>query len=221
MIRGIVFTFSLLAATALDAGTVIVSQGTTPDFYSLNMGGPNVFTGYGTQGWTTGSSGYSNVEIDATLGGLDQLGGDVVDAYLTTSIGQGTTSLDEIASSLGIAVSNDGYSSIALFTGLSLNANQSYYLTIAPEGSDRVSWGSDSSQPAPVLDTGVSLITGAYCTDDVAGCADYAPASPFGSWDANFIFSATEESSTPEPASGALLITGAGLVWLRRRSAVK
>jgi hypothetical protein len=218
------FVLILLAAAGLHAGTIVISQGTTPGDFSQPMTGPDGFTGYVDVGWTTGSSSYSNVEIDATLLGADQ-GLDLVDAYLTTTAGTGTTS-PAYATSTGIAVSDSGYSSVALFTGLSLAANTSYYLTIAPESSDQVYWGIDDNQPNPVLDTGVSIIAASFCTDDSGNCADFAPASSGfdspGSLGANPIFSVTQESaSTPEPATSVLLAAGLALAGILRRRSVR
>jgi hypothetical protein len=222
----LLLAFVLISAAALNAGTIVISQGATPGTFSQPMNGPAGYTGFVDVGWTTGSSGYSNVAIDATLLGADS-GGDLVDAYLTTSVGTSSQS-PAFATATGIAVSGS-YSSVDLFSGLTLAANTSYYLTIVPEVADRVYWGIDNSQPAPTLDTGVGIIPATFCSLDISGCATFPPATasfdpqspayfPLG---ANPIFSVTQEDSTvPEPGSMALFSTGLiGLGLLIRRRA--
>jgi hypothetical protein len=82
--------------------------------------------------------------------------GDSVDAYLDaatpgTPIGLDIKVSNEVASVSSISVPYGSFSTITLFTGLSLNANTTYYLTPAPDGSDTIDWGIDDSQPSPVL----------------------------------------------------------------------
>jgi len=198
----------------LNAGTIVIAQGNTPGTYSQTLRGPTAFTTYVEVGWTTGAAAYSNVSIQATLQGLDP-GGDSVMAYLTTSFGPGTTT----------GLSNDSpvpyntYSSVTLFSGLSLLANTSYYLTIAPDGSDEVLWGIDNSQPAPIADTGVSILAANFCTEDIPNCAPYPPASGFpgNPLGVNPIFSVTVNSGVPEPMSGLLLAGGLALLGAVRR----
>jgi len=212
----------LLSAAGLHAGTVtVISQGTTPGDYSQRMTGPGGYVSYMVAGWTTGSSSYSNVTITADLEGLDP-SGDSIDGYLDTLIGPGTTaSPDEIASVFDIPVSSGSYANVTLFSGLSLSANTSYYLTLAPDGSDQINWGIDDNQPAPVVDTGVTEIDAQFCTPDIAGCDPYPPASPFVDLGANPIFTVTSTppSAVPEPESGALLAAGlaVGALLLRYR----
>ncbi len=209
----------LLLAAGLNAGTItVISQGATPGTFSQGMTGPAGFVEYVAAGWTTGSSSYSSVTITAVLEGQD-LSGDSIDAYLDTQTGPGTTSLDEIATASDIAVPSGSYATVTLFTGLSLSANTSYYLTLAPEGSDQIVWGIDNNQPSPTTDTGVSEIGAQFCTEDIAGCDAYPPASAFFGLNANPIFDVTSTSTpaaVPEPASGALLASGLALGWLLR-----
>lgn len=215
----------LSMATGLTAGTItVISQGATPGDYSQPMNGPGGFAGFVQAGWTTGSNSYSNVTITVVLDGQDP-GGDLVDAYLDTASGPGTTAgADEVASHLGISVPygaldvDENFSTVTVFTGLSLNANTSYYLTLAPEGSDQIYWGVDNGQPGPTVDDGVVEIGASFCSDDIAGCADYPPASPFVGLGANPIFTVTSNpASVPEPASWGLLAAGLAFTGLLHR----
>ena len=215
------FALILSGAGALHADSTIIQQGTTPGSFSQTMIGPDGFTGYVYAGWQMGSSSYSNVSISVVLWGVDA--SDTVDAYLDDSIGPGTSVSNEIASVTDVNVSTTDYSSVLLFTGLTLNAGESYYLTIAPDGSDTVYWGIDNSQPSPTAAPGVSEYDAGFCNDDIAGCDIYPPNSPFVDLGANPIFTvdAVPTAATPEPASAELFAGGialAAFVRYRRRS---
>ena len=219
-------TIILTAACGLQAGIItIISQGTTPGTWSQGLQGPGAFTTYADVGWTTGATPYSNVTIQALLRGDDVV--NTVDAYLTTAIGTGTTTANEVARTLGISVASGSFNQVTLFTGLNLAASTSYFLTLAPGGSTHLTWGIDDSQPSPVTASGVSIIPAGWCNMDGFDCASYPPASgpltlsggvPVNPLGANPIFSVVaNDSSVPEPASAALLAGGLGLVILARR----
>jgi hypothetical protein len=113
---------------------------------------------------------------------------------------------------------DSGYNNVSLFAGLTLDANTTYWITLAPEAVNQVSWAADSNQPTPIADTGVSLAGNGFCTDDIGNCNfDYAPASSFVP-NVNPIFSVTAVSAdvTPEPASMMLIGSGLGLFGLLR-----
>lgn len=207
----------LLLVAGLNASTIVISQGDTPGDFSQTMTGPDGFTAYVDVGWTTGGTSYTNVTITATLMGQDST--DQVDAYLTTQRGSGTTAgANGVAAATGIVVPTSGYGVVTLFTGLTLNANTSYYLTLAPAGSGQMLWGIDDAQPSPIADAGVTPISADFCTEDGPGCDAYPPASPWGGLGANPIFSVTSNpASVPEPATAALMSAGAVLLVLLRR----
>jgi MYXO-CTERM domain-containing protein len=213
----------LFVACSLHAGTIIIGQGTTAGSFSQFMFGPGSsgFEAYVAAGWTMGATSYSNVTITADLEGIDP-SGDTIDAYLDTMTGPGTTAgADEVANSLDISVPSGSYNTVTLFTGLSLSANTTYYLTLAPDGTDEITWGIDNNQPSPTTAAGVSEEPGQFCSGDGDGCASYPPASPFDGLD-DPIFTVTSSSSaaTPEPSSALLAAAGLGLfAFLRFRRA--
>ena len=154
-------------------------------------------------------------------------GGDVVDAYLSTSVGSSTTSAYATQAVITVPDYTNGFSSVTLFTGLSLAVDTSYYLTLAPEDGNSLTWGIDNNQPSPVADTGVVLIPATFCSDDIYGCGTFPPGSasfdpnspasfPIG---VNPIFSVTAQgSSTPEPGTALLFGAGLGLLAIGHRS---
>ena len=203
-------------AGGLHAGAIVISQGNTENISQL-MQGPAGFTGYMAVGWTMGSTTYTNVTISALLIG-DDPSGDTIDAYLDTQIGPGTTAgADEIASAFDISVPSGIFNTITLLTGVTLQAGDSYYLTLAPDASDEIEWGIDTSQPNPTVAAGVTEIPAEWCNNDIVGCGDYPPASPFGAYGDNPIFSVTSDPSpAPEPTTAFLMAGGLALLGFLR-----
>jgi hypothetical protein len=210
----------LSAGLGLHASTTVISQGNNPSDWSQNLFGPD-FRTYAEVGWQTGPTGYTDVTITAMLLAADQTG-DVVDAYLTSSIGPGATAVYEQD---GITVSNNSYANVTLFSGIALAANTDYFLTLAPEAGSSLAWAEDATydfdtstflQPPLVMDSGVSFLgPPGYCTDDGAGCNDPAPTSPFYDTGIIPIFSVTDYGSgTPEPSPGILVVAGLAAGWL-------
>jgi hypothetical protein len=218
-----------LLACGLQAGTIIIYQGDTPGGFSQSMSGPGGTNGseYVYAGWQMGSTSYSNVTITAELSGADTS----VTAYLSNSIGFGAFDVNPIDTSGVISVqgglddgSFDGgleFYTVTLFTGLTLDAGQSYFLTLAPGGTDQVYWGIDDSQPGPTGDPTVTEYPAGFCNSDDEGCDDSNPPnSPFFPIGANPIFEVTGDPITPapEPSSFAFAAGGLALVaFLRHR----
>ena len=212
------------AISGLHATTVVISQGVNPSVdFNQFLAGPD-FREYAEVGWQTGSVAYTNVTISALLEAFDS-GGDVLDAFLTNAIGPGAAT---VATTTGIAVPSGAFSTIALFSGITLAANTDYYLTIAPETGQSANWAVDATfdsgtftftQPPLVLDAGVSFLSPpGFCTDDGGNCDDPAPTSGFGDAGLIPVFSVTG-LSVPEPSDGILLAGGFvfGILWLHRK----
>jgi len=108
------------------------------------------------------------------------------DAYLTTRIGPGTTTMDEIAHTrfavpavLPVCSPYSCAATVTLFSGLSLGPG-TYFVTMgpAPASSGVVGWFPTLSQGTVILDTGVSQGTSSLAFGSEV--ASYPPASAFG-----------------------------------------
>jgi hypothetical protein len=197
------------AGIGLHAGVIVISQGATPGSFSQSLAGPGagIDRGYAEVGWESATTAYNNVTISVMVEAIDS-GGDTFDAFLSNSIGPGATAIDSVTD---VAVAAGGYSTIQLFTGLSLAANTPYYLTLAPDSGQAIYWGIDNNPPTLVTDTGVSFLTPpGWCNDDGNVCSDPAYTSVFEDLGAIPIFSVTNQdgSAVPEPASATLLAAG-------------
>ena len=222
------FAITPLVAFSLRAGDIVISQGVTPGDISQTLFGSSDLTQvvYADVGFTTGATGYSNVDITADLQGYTS-GSASVTAYLSTSVGTGA---GPALASNDVTFSSGNFSNILLFSGLTLDPGTSYFLTLAPDAGSTIAWGIDDSQPAPVTDLGVSIIPAGFCSGDGGDCASPPPSSPgftlnngvpADALGANPIFSVTANnvSGVPEPATYLLFATGLGaLAFFRGRA---
>lgn len=168
--------------------------------------------------WTQSQT-YTDVVITALLSGSYR-----GDAHLTTTLGPGTTTAQQVASgSFMLDLDADERSDIQLLSGLSLGPG-TYFLTLEPAAGSGGSWWNEKNQ-AFVLDDGVSF-QGLYRTVSPGVDATFVPASDFALFfaDQSFTFAVTGNIvAVPEPESG-LLVAGAlaalgWLGWRRKRSA--
>jgi MYXO-CTERM domain-containing protein len=169
---------------------------------------------------------YTNVTITANLFDLSivfQAGGL---AYLTTQIGPGTTSSNEVAH-VQFSISNGLSTPKTLFTGLTLVPGN-YFLTIVNPSTISTDLGWDEpGGPLPLTvteGTGVSQTSLPGAAGRIGPPPSYPPASNFSLQDQNFaIFTVAGNlsitSPTPEPATGAIALAAlCGLVLVRRRN---
>jgi hypothetical protein len=141
-------------------------------------------------------------------------------AYLTTSMGIGTTIADQIAATTFSAPTGPS-APIQLFSGLTLPANLYYLMIFADPGSE-IAWDATSPSTATTtLGAGVSLNPSfLYDGLDLAALggsyAPYPPATDGVGFQDNLLMNVT---STPEPASMSLLaVVALAAVVLFRRS---
>ena len=210
----------LICPISLTADTVIISVTAPPTLSTLIDRNSVVSTS-----WSE-SKAYTSVTIAALVDSAAVGQTPTADAYLTTRIGPGTTATDEIAHArftvpalLPVCAPSSCGAIVTLFSGLSLGPGD-YFLTMGPDAtsSDIAGWfpALTPFNPIVVEDTGVS--DGATFFASIP--ASYAPASAFGPFPEEgtvamiFTVTGTAATSTPEPATAALI--GFGALYLVR-----
>jgi hypothetical protein len=199
--------FTLLACSRPARSGVIVSVGGSTIGYT---GAAGI-----SAGWSM-SAAQTNVTISAHLGNGNSLPSTGI-AYLTNSIGPGTTLANEISQANVLLACTFCDQDVVLFSGLDLPAGN-YWITFgapAPPIS-YLNWA--ASNPASVAAGPGSSYTGfAYLVD---GYGPFPPGSSF-IFPAQlsrfaYQFSVTSATSIPEPAT--LSLVGVALLALSRRS---
>ncbi|MBM3814977.1 MAG: PEP-CTERM sorting domain-containing protein [Acidimicrobiia bacterium] len=167
-------------------------------------------------GWTHAGS-FSNVAITAPVA---QFGSAVTTlrAYLTTSIGAGTTQgAHEIATtSFSTATQANPFPYITIFSGLSLGPGTYYLIMSWESGGSAASWNADT--PTSVSsDVGATVAVGRLLA--FSPFETYLPASNFTFISgAEPLYQVTGDSAIPEPSAMALVGLGlVGLAAIRRR----
>jgi hypothetical protein len=198
----------LMLSAPASAATVYSISGTASDGFEVG-GPPDVIT---AESWSETTS-FSGVDITALLG--DYLGSGTITAYLTTQIGAGATSAEQVAKATISPAT--GEETDTLFTGLSLGPG-TYYLVLS-SANEATWWGNTTSTT-----TTASGVTGgpAVFADIGNGSPDatYAPGSTFES-DGGIGLFFTASTSAPEPSTFYLLAAGLGAAaWLGRRKQI-
>jgi hypothetical protein len=218
-------SFSLAALALSLAGglpaaniiTVANSGVAAPGSVTIASNGPLAVT------FTTPAQAFTNVSVSAAVAFHTDLGGaSNIAAFLTTSLGAGTTAgAHQIAATGTFLAPNIAANGVAaplhtLFTGLSLNANTTYYLSIFHVSGGTSSW--DFSPFTVTTDVGTttnSLFSRAPSTDGT-----YAPASAFtvqSFGEGFFSVIGDPANGVPEPSTWAMMALGLLGVALRSR----
>ncbi len=166
--------------------------------------------------WTQTST-FTGVSINADL--ESSAGGTAMGtAYLTDSLGPGTTKAANEIASTPISVTSSSFTSVNLFSGLTLAPN-TYYLVIQMDEDslhhDVLDWGFSS---AAITVVGPGVTSNPDQSDNTTG-ASYPPANSFAVKAQGLIYSVTSNTSVPEPGALGLVFASlccAGLL-LRRR----
>jgi hypothetical protein len=182
----------------------------------LGTAGPGVAQALGFS-WTQTNT-YTNMSITALLENEPFEG----TAYLTTAIGPGTTSAEEVTEASVTVGGNSGdYSFEDLFSGLTLGPG-TYYITVF--GSGASAWGADcdptlfsSSQCALANITTASGFTynSNFFSDTPTG---YVPGDSFTNPGADDNIVQITGNAVPEPSTVGLLLVGCCLLGLLRNA---
>jgi hypothetical protein len=189
---------------AAEASATPIIQVNGPVDFSAVAASPNQFGTYTylVASWNqaVGFSGAS-ISFPGSSGGTTVATGT---AYLTTSVGLGTTVADEIAHTR-FSVLQGPSSRITLFSGLTLPAS-SYYVTIFADPGNQISWDATNS-PVTTLGPGVSLnFPVAVGENNVSNGFDpYPPATQYVFGIQNNLLI---DVNAPEPGSLSLLVLG-------------
>ncbi len=200
------------------ADPIIISVTAPPALSTLIDGSSIVSTS-----WSQ-SKAYTGVSIAALVDSAIVGQTPTADAYLTSRIGAGTTTADEIAhtrfkvpAELPVCSPSSCGAIVTFFTGLSLGPGN-YFVTMGPdaESGGIVGWF-PALNPIVLLDTGVSEGASFFAS----AAASYPPASAFGVYPfaMNFTVTGTAAIPIPEPATATLIAFGALFSLLSRRIA--
>ena len=204
----IAFGFVCASAAYLEAQVTIVQDaGPISGAVDVQHAGQVLATS-----WTQNSA-FSGVSVFATTGVTLEIGPPEPGlAFLTTQIGPGTTTANQVASAPFTFPAQS--SEVILFTGLTL-APGTYYLTLADNGNSFGDWF-ETNNPTLTTAAGVTLNPDllAFPVD-----ATYPPASNFLLGGTNLLFGVTG-TAVPEPSTLATLLIGAGIIGVlsKRRS---
>jgi len=208
---------SLVGPMSLKADPIIISVTAPPGLSTLIDSSSIVSTS-----WSEAGS-YTEVSIAALVDSAIVGQTPTADAYLTTQIGPGTTTADEIAHSqftvpvnLPICSPSSCGAMVTLFSGLSLGPGN-YFLTMGPDpiSIGVVGWF-PALNPSVLLDTGVSEGNSFFAS----AMASYPPASDFGvsPFAMNFVVTGTPTSAIPEPSTATLVAFGTFFLLIIRRA---
>jgi hypothetical protein len=201
----------LIWPVSLKAAPIIISVTAPPALSTLIDSSSVVSTS-----WSQ-SKAYTGVSITALVDSAILGQTPMADAYLTTAIGPGTTTMDEIAraqftvpATLPICSMSSCGAMVTLFSGLSLGPGN-YFVTMGPDplSNGLVGWF-PALNPTVLLDTGVSEGTSFIAS----AMASYPPASAFTVYtmglppiifNVAMNFAVTGTTAIPEPSTSALI----------------
>ena len=203
----------LATCGCMQAGTIVAQTGSVLSFLSVCQSSCNQTMVFG---FTLGQS-YDNVNIEADSAGNPTTGL----AYLTTSIGPGTTVASEITHQTNTLAAprfgTDGtYNTVLLLPNLGPGT---YYVTLAANPQ----YGGDffvTNSPSSVGDPGNSALVIPDFSQDTLG-GGYAPAANFGGSFGSVLFQIDATASVPEPGTLALFGLGLPCAFLIRRFSIR
>ena len=177
----------------------------------VNFGGSIGNNQAQTAGFTTGQA-YADLQISALLNGPAT---QTFNAYLTTSIGPGTTVADQVAFAT-VNFLGGGATMTTVFTGLSLPADQ-YFLTLFNPANTNGGWYSTGAPVVTAAPGSSHNFSGYFITNDSP--LPYPPAASFvnGVENGNHTL-IYDVVTTPVPEPGTALLTAAGILILVRRA---
>jgi hypothetical protein len=207
----------LICPISLAANTVIISVTGSPGLSTLIDYSSVVASSVVSTSWSESKS-FSGVTISILVNSAIVGQTPSADAFLTTSIGPGTTVIDEVASTqftvplqLPVCSQYSCGADVTLFSGLNLGPG-TYFLTLAPDdtSSGEVGWF-PAMDPTVLENPGVIEGTAFFDTS----VASYPPAGSFVANDfaMDFTVTGTAVAPVPEPATVTPLV-GLGALFL-------
>lgn len=228
LIAGICTLLAFLVNLNARAATVVSVNGDLAGGGGLSLAydyGADPYTSLLAVGWTS-SLNFSDVTITAQVASNNPVGA-TGEAFLTTEIGTGATVSNEVAETSFVFPDFNGTFSgqLTLFSGLSLSAGTTYFLTIAPDAGFTAGWADtqdgtiSSDDPNLTVEPGTtgyySFVNDPPYTNPGPGPAAFIPASAFvvpgageyGSIEPNLIYSV---NGTVVPESSPFALLGVG-----------
>jgi hypothetical protein len=208
----------------------IVSCISVPILFGLTLGAATIVSESGPIGPTTGavnggiglevswtsSITYTNVNISANLSSGSPTASGTDTFFLTTRIGPGTTTADEITRNT-LTVPAGPQSVLPIFSGLTLPAGN-YFLVLGGPFTPAIFW---STSDSPTITTGAGVtFDGTGVASPNCGVCPYVPATTFDtSSQFHYLFEVSGTAPVPEPSSAAFFFVGllaiAGALFLK------
>lgn len=218
---GVALAAILICPIALIADPVIISVSAAPELSTLIASDRALSTSW------SASSAYTDVSIAVLLDSAIVGQTPTADAFLTTRIGPGTTTTEEIARTqfavpAETPICHAGCGAmVSLFSGLSLGPG-TYFLTMGPDAASNgnVGWFpalNPTVVEAPGVTQGASFV--AFTVASYAPASPFEPADPVSSNTMNLTVTGTAAATpVPEPIPAILFGIGVLLFLLKKRT---
>jgi hypothetical protein len=171
--------------------------------------------GIGLEASWTSSIPYTNVSISANLTSGSSTASGTDTFFLTTQIGPGTTTANEISRNT-LTVPAGPQSVISIFSGLTLSPGN-YFLVLGGPFTPAIFW---STSDSPTITTGAGVtFDGTGVASPNCGVCPYVPATTFDTSSQFHYLFEVSGTAIPEPSSAAFFFVGllaiAGAALLR------
>lgn len=202
------FFLMAMSANSANSQETIISVSGPPDTTRQFSGLFAVDRNLSAISWIT-TSAFTNVSISIELGGDS---GAIGEAFLTTQIGPGTITADQIAASSFSFPAIESFTPV--LSGLTLEAGTNYLL-IEQTAAGSSGGGVWEGTPAWTVETAAG-VTANYNYWTPYSIPSYAPAADFSEISGNSLQYAIIGEPIPEPSTAWLVLFGGGVAFLGR-----